>query len=101
MKPITFSCTATPGLPSEDIARQTLDVSRRRASKGFAVIPGIKGAKFEVRTPGVVGSRVRVTNQDGSSHVGEVVEWEPRGRVTLHLKEFSAPPARLPPAKNS
>jgi hypothetical protein len=59
------------------------------------MLPGIKVAQFEVTAPDVVGSRIRVTNTDGSSHVEEIVEWHPDSRLGLHLKEFSAPLARL------
>ena len=50
---------------------------------------------FEVQTPGIVGSRIRVTNQDGSSHIEEIVEWQPDHRLRLQMKDFSAPLSRL------
>jgi hypothetical protein len=43
----------------------------------------------------VVGSRVRVTNRDGSGHVEEIVEWQPDRRLQLRLGEFSPPLSRL------
>ena len=75
MKPITFSCTETLPLAPGDIAGQILDLDKWTAFTGYGVLPGIKAAVFAVRTPGVVGTRIRVTNTDGSSHVEEVVEW--------------------------
>ena len=45
--------------------------------------------------PGVVGSRIRVTNTDGSSHVEEIVEWQPEHSLRLRMIEFSAPLCRL------
>jgi hypothetical protein len=62
---------------------------------GFGLIPGIKTAEFEVRTPGIVGSRIRVTNTDGSSQVEEIVEWQPDHRLRLRMQDFSAPLSRL------
>jgi len=59
------------------------------------VLPGIRAAEYEVRTPGVVGSRIRVSNTDGSSHVEEVVEWRPDHRLRLQMKEFTPPLSRL------
>jgi hypothetical protein len=59
------------------------------------VLPGIKAAEFEVRTPGVAGSRIRVTNTDGSSHVEEIVAWQPDRSVRLQMKQFSPPLCRL------
>jgi hypothetical protein len=95
MKPITFVSKETLGLGPEEIARQILDASRWLDFKGFGPIPGIRVAEFEVRTPDIVGSRIRVTNTDGSKHVEEIVEWQPDHRLRLHLKDFSAPLSHL------
>jgi hypothetical protein len=95
MKPITFSCEETLALAPEEIARQILDLTKWPDFHGYGPIPGIKVAEFEVQTPGIVGSRIRVTNQDGSSHVEDIVAWEPNHRLRLEMKEFSAPLSRL------
>jgi hypothetical protein len=79
----------------EQIADQMLDISRWSSFQGNAVLPGIRTAEFEVRTHEIVGSRVRVTNTDGSSHVEEIVKWEPDRQVRLHMREFSPPLSRL------
>ena len=65
MKPIIFTCEETLPLAAEDIARQILDLTKWPDFHGYGPIPGIKGAEFDVLTPGIVGSRIRVTNQDG------------------------------------
>ena len=85
MKPITFSCTETLTLAPEKIAGQILDLANWTDFTGYAVLPGIKAAVYEVRTPGVVGSRIRVTNTDGSSHVEEIVEWHPDHSLRLQI----------------
>ena len=95
MKPISFSCHETVALAPDDIARQILDVTKWLDFKGFGPIPGIKTAEFEVRTPDIVGSRIRVTNTDGSKHVEEIAEWQPNHRLRLCMKDFSAPLSRL------
>src|SRR5260370_32174174 len=95
MKPITFTCEETLPLAPEAIARQLLDLSKWPDFHGYWPIPGIKDAEFDVQTPGIVGSRIRVTNRDGSSHVEEIVEWELDHRLRLEMKEFSAPLSRL------
>ena len=95
MKPITFSCEQTLALAPEDIARQILDVTKWPDFHGYGPIPGIKAAEFEVRTPEIVGTRIRVTNTDGSKHVEEIVEWQPDHRLQLHMKGFPAPLSRL------
>src|ERR1700730_8526912 len=95
MKPITFSCKETLALAPEDIARQILDLTKWPDFHGYGPIPGIKVAEFDVQTPGIVGSRIRVTNMDGSKHVEEIVEWQPDQRVQMHMTDFSAPLSRL------
>jgi hypothetical protein len=95
MKPITFSCRQSLPLPPEEIARRILDVANWPDFTGFGVIPGIRSAQLEVQTPGVVGTRFRVTNADGSSHVEEILEWQPDRRLRLRMHDFSAPLSRL------
>jgi hypothetical protein len=95
MNPINFSCEETLSLTPEDIGRQILDLTRWPEFHGYGPIPGIKGAEFDVQTAGIVGSRIRVTNRDGSSHVEEIVEWQPGQRLRLCMKEFSPPLSRL------
>jgi hypothetical protein len=95
VKPITFACEETLALPPERIAGQVLDLSRWPEFRGYGVLPGIRSAEFEARTSEVVGTRIRVTNTDGSTHVEEVVEWEPGRRLRLRMGGFSPPLSRL------
>jgi len=95
MRPISFSCTEILPLAPEEIAEQMLNLANWTDFKGYGILPGIKAAEFEVRTPDVVGSRIRVTNTDGSSHVEEIVEWRPDHHLRLDLKEFSPPLSHL------
>jgi hypothetical protein len=95
MAPITFTCEAALPSAPEDIARQILDLTKWPDFHGYGPIPGFKAAAFEVQTPGVVGTRIRVTNREGSSHVEEIVEWQPDQQVRLEMKEFSPPLSRL------
>ena len=95
MKSITFSCEETLAMPPEEVARQILDLDRWPGFEGYGPLPGIRAAEFEARTPEVVGTRIRVTNTDGSSHVEEIVTWEPDRRLRLRMGEFSPPLSRL------
>jgi hypothetical protein len=95
VKPISFSCEETLGNSPDEIAQEILDVANWPDFKGFGFLPGIKAAHFEVKTPDIVGSRFRVTDTYGSSHVEEIVEWHPDCRLRLQFKDFSAPLARL------
>lgn len=95
MKPITFNCTKTLQLAPKDIAGQILDLSKWPAFRGYGPIPGIKSAEFDTRTAGIVGSRIRVTNLDGTTHIEEIVDWQPDNRLQLLMKDFSQPLSRL------
>ncbi len=95
MKPITFCCQATLPLASEDISRQILDLANWPGFTGYGFIPGIKVAEFEIQRPEIVGSRIRVTNLDGSNHVEEIVEWKPQEKLQLIMQSFSPPLSRL------
>jgi hypothetical protein len=92
---ITFTCEETLSLAPDDIARQILDLTKWPDFHGYGPIPGIKVAEFEVQTPCIIGTRIRVTNLDGSSHVEEILEWQPDHRLRLEMKEFSPPLSRL------
>jgi hypothetical protein len=95
MKPITFACNETLAVVPEDIAQHILNLTKWPDFHGYGPLPGIKAAEFEVKAPDIVGSRIRVTNLDGSSHIEEIVEWQPTQRIRLHMKEFSRPLSRL------
>ncbi|AMV20749.1 SRPBCC family protein [Planctomyces sp. SH-PL14] len=95
MKPVSFSCTDTLPQPPEAIADQILDVDRWKDFHGYGPLPGIRSAEFTLRTPQVVGSRIRVTNTDGSTHTEEIVEWNPATRLRLDMVDFSPPLSRL------
>lgn len=95
MKPIRFCCQATLLQRPEEIANQILDLSKWPEFNGYGVLPGIKQAEFETRTKEVVGTRIRVVNQDGSTHVEEIVEWDPTHRLSLRMQEFSPPVSRV------
>jgi hypothetical protein len=95
MKPISFSCADTLPLAPEEIAGQVLDLANWPDFTGYGVLPGIKSAEFERRTADFVGTRIRVANADGSTHVEEIVEWNPQRRLRLDMKDFSPPLSRL------
>lgn len=95
LAPIRFACAAILGRPPAEIAGQILDLERWPEFTGFGPLPGIKSANIEVRTHDVVGTRIRVLNTDGSSHVEEIIEWEPTRLLRLQFYEFSPPLSRL------
>lgn len=95
MTPVRFSHTSTLKHPPEVIADRILDLSRWPDFEGYGPLPGIAKAEFERRTDEVVGTRIRVSNRDGSTHIEELMEWDPPRRLRLRLHEFSPPVSRL------
>jgi hypothetical protein len=95
MKPISFSCEAILSHSPAEICERILDVANWPGFTGYGPLPGIQSAEYAVRTPEIVGSRIRVANLDGSSHVEEIVEWQSERRLRLVMQGFSPPLSRL------
>ena len=95
MNPITFSCKGTLPFAADEIAQQILDLSKWPDFNGYGPIPGIKAAELDIQTPSIVGTRILVTNRDGSTHIEEIVEWLPNERICLRMTEFSRPLSRF------
>ncbi len=91
MTPVQFSCETTLALAPLEVAEKILDVANWADFQGYGPLPGIKAAEFELKTPDVVGSRIRVQNTDGSSHVEEITAWDPPRKIQMRMAEFSAP----------
>lgn len=94
-RPIRFSCSAVLPASAVQISEQIARVESWCEFRGYGPIPGIASATYELRTPDVKGSRIRVLNDDGSEHVEEITEWAPNERVVLQLHEFSRPLSSL------
>lgn len=93
--PIRFTCkNVLPDTP-EEIAAHILELSNWPDFTGYGLLPGIKQAEFEIRTPEVVGTRIRATNCDGSSHTEEIIVWDLPRRLQLRMQDFSAPVSRI------
>ncbi len=95
MRDVEFTCTAVLPLPPRAIAEQILDVQAWTTFTGYGPIPGVESAEFEVRTPEITASRIRVTNGDGTRHVEEIMEWEPESRLRLRMQELPSPLAAM------
>ncbi len=95
MKYIQFQCKATLPQSPHEIAKEILDLSNWADFKGYGPMPGIASAQFEVQTPEIVGTRIRVHNTDGSQHIEEIVEWNPESNLALRMQEFSPPLSKL------
>lgn len=91
MLAIRFSCEATLPMRGPEIAAQILDLQRWPDFKGYGPLPGIKGAVFETRGEGELGTRIRVTNTDGSQHTEEIRVWKPEEELVLEFSGFVPP----------
>lgn len=91
MSPITIQTHGITPVTSQVICAGILDMERWPDFKGYWFLPGIEKAYFEYKPADVVGSRIRVHNLDGSSHVEEIVKWEVESQVTLQFGNFSPP----------
>lgn len=95
MKPIEVITNDLIKKTSAEICDEILNIDRWKEFKGYSILPGIKNARFDVRTPEVIGSRINVLNTDGSSHVEEIIEWDVEKRISLKFQEFNSPVRNL------
>lgn len=91
MKPISFICTRFIPKPAAEICSEILDTNRWEEFKGYGMLPGIKNATFEIKTNNIIGSRIKVTNTDGSTHTEEIYKWIPGKEIGMKIFQFSAP----------
>ena len=95
MKPIEIKITGHIQKTSLEICEGILDIERWSEFKGYSILPGITSAQFEVRTPEITGSKIKVKNTDGSSHVEEIIEWDVTRKIALRFQEFNSPLSSL------
>jgi hypothetical protein len=91
MKPIEVKVTGLTRKSTQEICAEFLDTHRWSEFKGYAFLPGIEQAQFETKTPDLIGSRIKVKNTDGSSHVEEIIEWDVFRRIAVRFQEFDSP----------
>ena len=91
VRPLRFTCETRIAMSATEICERIARVESWPEFGGYGVIPGIASAHYEHRAEGMVGSRIRVRNRDGSTHREEIHEWSPRTRVEMQMREFSQP----------
>lgn len=92
--PVHVELTRDLNLTRDVIADGILTPSAWTSFKGLGPIPGIKAARFGLRTPDVVGTVIEVENQDGSHHRETIVTWTEH-EIGLRMDGFSGPLAAL------
>lgn len=90
MKPIEVKIVGYIKKSSEEICADFLNLERWSEFEGYSILPGIKNAGFEVKTSGLTGSKIRVQNTDGSSHVEEIIEWDTANRIAARFQDFDS-----------
>lgn len=94
-KPIQFVCQEVLPGPPDEIVNQMLDLQNWSNFQGYGPLPGIKSAEFEVKNPVILGTRIRVVNRDGSSHVETITGWQPGKRLEMTMNEFTPPLSKM------
>ncbi|MEL6497373.1 MAG: SRPBCC family protein [Planctomycetota bacterium] len=90
-RPVTatklWAITAT----TEEVGAAILDLSQWPTFTGWGPMPGIREAEFLERAEAIVGTRIGVTNTDGSRHVETITAWDLPRRIELWLDGFPRP----------
>lgn len=81
-------------LSPEQVGEAMLQLENWTDFRGYGPLPGIREARFRVRTPDVVGTEIAVTNTDGSGHVEQITEWLGPD-IVMRFDEFTAPLSRF------
>lgn len=95
IEPLYFICRSEIELSPDLLQAQILDVEKWKTFQGFGPLPGIKSARYKIKTQEIAGSQIEVTNLDGSRHIEEIVEWSEGQSLTLRLGKFSPPLNRI------
>jgi len=95
MNPIKIKIVGRIRKSSQDVCAQFLDLERWPDFKGYSILPGIQSAIFEIKTPAILGSRIKVQNTDGSSHVEEIIQWDTTSGIAMKFENFSPPLQRF------
>lgn len=91
MNPIKIEVQSILKISPKAICSIILDIKQWSEFEGYSIMPGIEKAEFEKRTEEIVGSRIKVHNKDGSSHIEEIIEWDVNRKVVLEFREFNSP----------
>ena len=90
-----FSVSVQSSLPAERVVEEILNVSNWPGFKGWGPVPGIQSAQIVERTDALIGTRIAVTNSDGSTHEETVTDYVPGQRLVMKIENFSPPLRKL------
>jgi hypothetical protein len=95
MKPIHFQCEQLMSKSGVEIATLIADTELWKEFKGYRFLPGIRHAEYQLKTANMLGSRIKVLNMDGSTHVEEIYKWDPEKEIAMKFVDLSKPVSRL------
>lgn len=95
MKPITFECSIETKKSANKICTNMADVTLWKDFNGYAMLPGIDEAVYELKTENMLGSIINVKNSDGSKHDETITKWNHGVQVEMLMNGFSAPLSKL------
>jgi len=95
MTPITFQHRRFVARKAGEIAAEIVDLSRWPEFDGYGPLPGITSAAYEEFGGAMTGARIRMQNDDGSSHLETVEVWQPPERIVMRLHGFTPSDSRL------
>lgn len=88
---MSFTVSAQTRLSPEELVEEILDVSSWRRFTGWGPLPGIDNATIIEQTTSLVGTRIAVTNSDGSTHEETVTVYVPGSQLGMQIDNFSSP----------
>lgn len=91
LPPVHLICTVPTPLSPDEIAEVFLDLANWPLFTGYAILPGIKSASYNPKTPEIVASIIAVTCTDNSTHTEEIVDWNLPHSFQLKLANFTRP----------
>ena len=91
MNPILIKIQGHTKKSAQEMCQEFLNLERWSEFKGYSILPGIESAEFEIKTANLPGSRIKVHNTDGSSHVEEIIEWDENHKLAVRFQDMEPP----------
>ncbi|MDH3627777.1 MAG: SRPBCC family protein [Acidobacteriota bacterium] len=88
---MSFTVSAQSRLSPEELVEEILDVRNWPGFTGWGPLPGIDSATIIEQTSSRVGTRIAVTNSDGSTHEESVTGYVPDRELVMKIENFSTP----------
>jgi hypothetical protein len=91
LRPLEVKVSSKMAITPEQLFHEILQMENWESFQGYGPIPRIRIASFNPLTEQIVGSKIKVENLDGSTHVETIVVWDSYNFIQMELQEFSKP----------